>query len=92
MKLQISDCYWMGKTQTLFSFAFTQKQAALAGLAIFDTIRSLRSPVSYGVYGHSEMELGRCYAIGTPSKRSAQPHARIRLAQPEARDLGSKRD
>lgn len=66
----------------------TEAGCITAGLAIFDTIRSLRSPVHTVCMGIADGIGSLLLAIGTPGKRSAQPHARIRLAQPEARFTG----
>lgn len=63
----------------------TEAGSVAAGLAIFDTIRSLRSPVHPVCMGMADGIGSLLLAIGTPGQRSAQPHARIRLAQPEAR-------
>jgi ATP-dependent Clp protease protease subunit len=51
------------------------------GLAIYDTIRSLRSEVHTICTGVADSIGSLLLAIGTPGNRSAQPHARIRLAQ-----------
>jgi ATP-dependent Clp protease, protease subunit len=74
----------------------TQSGSIAAGLAIYDTIRTLRSPVHTICMGVADSIGSLLLAIGTPGNRSAQPHARIRLAQPDntstggtARDLES---
>jgi ATP-dependent Clp protease, protease subunit len=51
------------------------------GLAIYDTIRSLRSEVHTICTGVADSIGSLLLAIGTPGHRSTQPHARIRLAQ-----------
>lgn len=66
----------------------TEAGCNAAGLAIFDTIRSLCSPVHTVCMGIVDGIGSLLLAIGTLGKRSAQPHARIRLAQPEARSSG----
>jgi ATP-dependent Clp protease, protease subunit len=66
----------------------TESGSVAAGLAIYDTIRSLRSPVHTLCTGVADGIGSLLLAIGTPGKRSAQPHARIRFAQPEATVTG----
>lgn len=61
----------------------TEAGSTAAGLAIYDTIRSLRAPVHTWCLGAADGIGSLLLAIGTPRERSAQPHARIRLAQPE---------
>ena len=61
----------------------TEAGSVAAGLAIYDTIRSLRAPVHMRCMGAADGIGSLLLAIGTPGHRSAQPHARIRLAQPE---------
>jgi ATP-dependent Clp protease, protease subunit len=59
------------------------------GLAIYDTIRSLRSEVHTICTGVADSIGSLLLAIGTPGHRSAQPHARIRLAQADTTAIGS---
>ena len=59
-----------------------------AGLAIYDTIRSLRSEVHTICMGVADSIGSLLLAIGTPGNRSAQRHARIRLAQPDTTSIG----
>jgi ATP-dependent Clp protease protease subunit len=66
----------------------TEAGSVAAGLAIYDTVRSLRSPVYTLCTGVADGIGSLLLAIGTSGKRSAQPHARIRFAQPEARLTG----
>ncbi len=63
----------------------TAAGSTAAGLAIYDTVKSLRSPVYTLCTGIADGVGSLLLATGTPGQRSAQPHARIRLAQPEAR-------
>ena len=62
----------------------TEAGSVAAGLAIYDTIRNLRAEVHTICTGVADGIGSLLLAIGTPGKRWAQPHARIRLAQPEA--------
>jgi ATP-dependent Clp protease protease subunit len=65
-------------------YIHTAAGSVAAGLAIYDTVRSLRSPVHTLCTGVADGIGSLLLAIGASGKRSAQPHARIRLAQPEA--------
>lgn len=58
------------------------------GLALYDTIRSLRSEVHTICTGVADSIGSLLLAIGTPGYRSAQPHARIRLAQADTTAVG----
>ncbi|MBD3883614.1 ATP-dependent Clp protease proteolytic subunit [Phormidium tenue FACHB-886] len=64
-------------------YIHTEAGSVAAGLAIYDTVRSLRSPVHTLCTGVADGIGSLLLAIGAPGKRSAQPHARIRFAQPE---------
>jgi ATP-dependent Clp protease protease subunit len=56
--------------------------SVLAGLAIYDTMQHLKSPVATLVMGHA-MSFGLVLlAAGTKGMRSAMPHARIMMHQP----------
>lgn len=66
----------------------TEAGSVAAGLAIYDTVKSLRSPVHTLCTGIADGIGSLLLASGIPGKRSAQSHARIRLAQPEARLTG----
>jgi ATP-dependent Clp protease, protease subunit len=59
-----------------------------SGLAIYDTIRSLRSEVYTICTGVADSIGSLLLAIGTPGNRAAQPHARIRLAQADTDAIG----
>lgn len=61
----------------------TEAGSVAAGLAIYDTIRSLHSPIHTHCLGIADGIGSLLLAIGAPGHRSAQPHARIRLAQPD---------
>lgn len=67
----------------------TEAGSVAAGLAIYDVMQSLRSPVHTLCMGAADGIGSLLLASGTPGKRVAQPHARIRLAQPEATSIGS---
>jgi ATP-dependent Clp protease, protease subunit len=60
-----------------------------AGLAIYDVMQSLRSPIHTLCMGAADGISSLLLAIGTSGQRIAQPHARIRLAQPEATPMGN---
>jgi ATP-dependent Clp protease protease subunit len=53
-----------------------------AGLAIYDTMRSLRSPISTTCVGHAASFGTMILMAGDPGRRYALPHARIHLHQP----------
>jgi ATP-dependent Clp protease protease subunit len=56
--------------------------SVLAGLAIYDTMQHLKSPVATLVMGHA-MSFGLVLlAAGTHGMRSSMPHARIMMHQP----------
>jgi ATP-dependent Clp protease, protease subunit len=57
-----------------------QGTSVAAGLAIYDTIRSLRSEIHTVCTGVADSIGSLLLAIGTPGHRLAQSHARIRLA------------
>lgn len=65
-------------------YIHTEAGSVAAGLAIYDTIQNLQSEVHTICTGVADGIGSLLLAIGTPGKRWAQPHARIRLAQPEA--------
>jgi ATP-dependent Clp endopeptidase proteolytic subunit ClpP len=58
----------------------TESGVVAAGLAIYDTMQSLRSQVHTICMGVADGIGSLLLASGSPSNRSAQPHARIRLA------------
>ncbi len=66
----------------------TEAGSVAAGLAIYDTIQNLQSEVHTSCTGMADGIGSLLLAIGTPGQRSAQPHARIRFAQPEVPCLG----
>ncbi|NDJ19454.1 ATP-dependent Clp protease proteolytic subunit [Myxacorys almedinensis] len=66
----------------------TEAGTVAAGLSIYDTIRSLRAPVHTVCMGAADGIGSLLLAIGVKGNRAAHPHARIRLAQPEARSVG----
>jgi ATP-dependent Clp protease, protease subunit len=53
-----------------------------AGLAIYDTMRSLRSPVSTTCVGQAASFGTMILMAGDPGRRYALPHARVHLHQP----------
>ena len=53
-----------------------------AGLAIYDTMRSLRSPISTTCVGYAASFGTILLMAGDPGKRFALPHARIHMHQP----------
>jgi ATP-dependent Clp protease protease subunit len=65
----------------------TEGGSVAAGLAIYDTIQSLHAPVHTLCVGVADGIGSLLLAIGVAGDRAAQPHARIRLAQPEARSV-----
>jgi ATP-dependent Clp protease, protease subunit len=66
----------------------TSAGSVAAGLAVYDVMRSLRSPIHTLCMGAADGIGSLLVASGTPGQRLAQPHARIRLAQPEATFTG----
>ena len=66
----------------------TSAGSVASGLAIYDTIRSLKMEVHTTCMGVADSIGSLLLAIGTPGNRSAQPHARIRLAQPDNPSMG----
>lgn len=69
-------------------YIHTEAGSIAAGLAVYDTVRSLRSPVHTVCTGVADGIGSLLLTIGTPGQRFAQPHARIRFAQPEATFTG----
>ncbi|MDQ6769083.1 MAG: ATP-dependent Clp protease proteolytic subunit, partial [Gemmatimonadota bacterium] len=53
-----------------------------AGLAIYDTIQFLKSPVNTNCMGLAASMGAFLLACGRPGKRSALPHARVMIHQP----------
>ena len=63
-----------------------------AGLAMYDTMRFLRSPVSTICMGMAASMGCFLLAAGTSGKRSALPHARIMIHQPSGGAQGTAAD
>lgn len=63
----------------------TQGGSVTAGLAIYDAMQSLKSPIYTVCTGMADGIGSLLLASGSLGQRSAQPHARIRLAQPETK-------
>jgi ATP-dependent Clp protease, protease subunit len=63
-----------------------------AGLAIYDTMQFIKSPVSTLCVGMAASMAAVLLAAGTPGKRYALPHARIMLHQGSAGFSGSMPD
>jgi len=65
-----------------------------AGMAIYDTIQFIKSPVATLCFGQAASMGAVLLAAGSPGKRSALPHSRILLHQPmggfqgQATDIG----
>jgi ATP-dependent Clp protease protease subunit len=60
-----------------------------AMLAIYDTMRFIRSPIATTCVGQAIAVGAVLLAAGAPGKRSALPHARIVLHQPAAQGRGA---
>ncbi|WP_310487918.1 ATP-dependent Clp protease proteolytic subunit [Chamaesiphon sp. VAR_69_metabat_338] len=67
----------------------TSSGSIAAGLAIYDTIQSLKVEVQTICMGVADGVGSLLLASGSPGNRSAQPHARIRLAQADEMTLTS---
>jgi ATP-dependent Clp protease, protease subunit len=67
----------------------TSSGSIAAGLAIYDTMQSLQVNIHTTCMGTAEGIGSLLLACGSPGNRSAQPHARLRLAQAEATLTGS---
>src|SRR4026207_926107 len=63
-----------------------------AGLAIYDTMQFLKSPVNTNCMGLAASMGSFLLAAGRPGKRSARPHARIMTPQPSGGTQGSASD
>ena len=63
-----------------------------AGLAIYDTMQFLKSPVNTTCMGLAASMGSFLLAAGTKGKRSALPHARIMIHQPSGGASGSAAD
>jgi ATP-dependent Clp protease, protease subunit len=63
-----------------------------AGMAIYDTMQFLRSPVNTTCMGLAASMGSFLLAAGTPGKRSALPHARIMIHQPSGGTQGTAAD
>ena len=61
-----------------------------AGLAIFDTMRHLRAPVSTYCVGMAASMAAILVASGAPGKRSALPNSRIMIHQPSTGGAGHR--
>jgi ATP-dependent Clp protease, protease subunit len=67
----------------------TRAGSIAAGLAIYDTMQSLQVNIHTTCMGMADGIGSLLLASGSPGNRSAQPHARLRLAQAEATLTGS---
>jgi len=63
-----------------------------AGLAIYDTMQYLKSPVSTICMGLAASMGAFLLAAGAPGKRSALPHARVMIHQPSGGTQGNAAD
>jgi len=63
-----------------------------SGLAIYDTMQYLRSPVSTICMGLAASMAAFLLAAGAPGKRSALPHSRVMIHQPSGGAQGSAAD
>ncbi len=63
-----------------------------AGMAIYDTMQFLKSPVNTNCMGLAASMGAFLLAAGRPGKRSALPHARIMIHQPSGGTQGTASD
>ncbi len=63
-----------------------------AGMAIYDTMQFLKSPVNTTCMGLAASMGSFLLSAGTPGKRSALPHARIMIHQPSGGTQGTAAD
>ncbi len=63
-----------------------------AGMAIYDTMQFLKSPVNTNCMGLAASMGAFLLAAGRPGKRSALPHARIMIHQPSGGTSGTASD
>ena len=63
-----------------------------SGLAIYDTMQYLRSPVSTICMGLAASMAAFLLAAGAPGKRSALPHSRVMIHQPSGGAQGTAAD
>jgi ATP-dependent Clp protease, protease subunit len=63
-----------------------------AGLAIYDTMQALRSPVATYCVGRAASMASLLLCAGAPGKRHALPHARVMIHQPLAGMQGQVTD
>jgi ATP-dependent Clp protease protease subunit len=63
-----------------------------AGMAIYDTIQFLKSPVNTNCMGLAASMGAFLLASGRPGKRSALPHSRVMIHQPSGGTQGSAAD
>jgi ATP-dependent Clp protease protease subunit len=63
-----------------------------AGMAIYDTMQFLKSPVNTNCMGLAASMGSFLLAAGRPGKRSALPHSRIMIHQPSGGTQGSASD
>jgi len=63
-----------------------------AGLAIYDTMQFLKSPVNTNCMGLAASMGSFLLAAGRPGKRSALPHARVMIHQPSGGTQGTAAD
>ncbi len=63
-----------------------------AGMAIYDTMQFLKSPVNTNCMGLAASMGSFLLAAGRPGKRSALPHARIMIHQPSGGTQGTASD
>ncbi|PSB51327.1 ATP-dependent Clp protease proteolytic subunit [Chamaesiphon polymorphus] len=81
LDLEDSDTPIQIYINTESGLAQPQKTSVAAGLAIYDTMRSLRSEIHTICTGTADSIGSLLLAIGSPGNRLAHSHARIRLAQ-----------
>ena len=63
-----------------------------AGMAIYDTMQFLKSPVNTNCMGLAASMAAFLLAAGRPGKRSALPHARVMIHQPSGGAQGQASD
>ncbi len=63
-----------------------------AGMAIYDTMQFLKSPVNTNCMGLAASMAAFLLAAGRPGKRSALPHARVMIHQPSGGTQGTASD
>ena len=79
-------------TKDIYLYINSPGGVVSSGMAIYDTMQFLRSPVATICMGMAASMGSFLLAAGTPGKRSALPHSRIMIHQPSGGAQGTAAD